>query len=135
MASEGNDFLPVVGDFVTIPGGMTQASLSVMILGDAIPELDESLTVRLTNVELVPPSSAGGLVMSGGTNDGAPVLGNIIESSLVIAANDDPQGVFSISGNDGNSTILVPEPSAVTLRVTRERGSIGEVSISWSGRC
>ena len=126
MASAGNDFSPVTGGSVIIPDGQMQASLPVTIIGDNVPELNESLTVTLTNVELVSTPST----------PASPILGDLRQSTLVILENDDPHGVLVVSGTDGSSTVRVVEPDTstfgVTLRVQRERGSIGQVSVRWS---
>lgn len=126
IASAGNDFTAVVGQALIIADGERQASIPVTIIGDAIPELNESLIVTLTNVELLSPVLV----------EGGPLLGEIAESTLVILENDDPRGLFTISGSDGSAIVRVVEPESlstgVTLTVERQQGSIGQVSVSWS---
>lgn len=124
VASDGNDFTAAFGQEVVIPDGQGQANISVTIIGDTVPELNESLLVTLTSVELVTPLEEG------------PLLGELTEATLVILENDDPQGVFTVSGNGGNAVVQVVEPddlsTGVTLTVERLQGSIGQVSVSWS---
>ena len=126
VASDGNDFTAGVGQSVIIPSMEREANISVTIIGDTIPELDESLTVTLTGVELVSPDGEGG----------GPILGAISEAMIIILENDDPRGVFSISTSDGSRVGRVTEPdsftSGLTLRVIRERGHIGQVSVRWA---
>ena len=126
VASDGNDFTTVVGESVIIPDMGSQANIPVIIVGDAIPELNESLTVTLTGVELVSPEG----------EEGGPILGAITESILIILENDDPRGVFTITASDGSPVARVIEPDSfsfgITLRVVRQRGSIGQVSVSWT---
>lgn len=111
---------------MVLADGQRSASIPVTILGDTTPELNESLIVTLTSVELddTEETSVG------------PVLGAITEATLVIMENDDPRGVFMISGSDGSSLVRVTEPSSftfgVTLNVERLSGSIGQVSVDWS---
>lgn len=103
----------------------SRANIPVTIIGDTIPELNESLTVTLTGVELVDPEG----------ENGGPILGTITESTLIILENDDPRGVFAITASDGNPVLRVIEPDSFTfgiaLRVVRQRGSIGQVSVNW----
>ena len=110
---------------MVIPDGERQASIPITIIGDLVPELNESLLVTLTSVELVNPQEEGG-----------PLLGQLTEATLVILENDDPQGVFTVSGSDGSMVVQVVEPDSlstgVTLTVERLQGSIGQVSVSWS---
>lgn len=117
----------MVGQAVVIADGEGQASIPVTIIGDAVPELNESLIVTLTSVELLNPPP---LV------EGGPLLGDLAESTLVILENDDPHGLFTVSGSDGSAVVWVVEPDSlsigVTLTVERLQGSIGQVSVSWS---
>ena len=132
MASDGNDFTPVVGQSVVISDGVMQSTIPVAIIGDSIPELNESLTITLTNVELINPV----VTEEDGSVRGGPILGDTPQSVLVILENDDPRGRFVITGSDGSSVVRVVEPDGftfgVTLRVLREEGSIGRVSVSWT---
>lgn len=131
VASAGNDFTAVVGGSVDLADGQAQAVIPVTIIGDSIPELNESLTVTLTDTFLVPIPLLPGQMPP----VGEPILGNIIESSLTILENDAPRGVFTISGTDRSSVVRVTEPDSFTfglsLQVTRERGDIGQVSVRW----
>lgn len=119
----------VVGQSVILADGERSVSIPITIMGDDLPELNESLIVTLTGVELV--NTGGEPVISGG-----PLLGAITQTTLTILENDDPRGVFIISGTDGRSEVGVIEPESftfgITLRVERLQGSIGQVSVSWS---
>lgn len=131
VASTGNDFIPMVGQSVILPDSAQQASLPVTIVGDTVAELNESLIVTLTNVELVDPP----MFIEGETSTG-PILGGITESTLVILENDDPRGQFVLAAAGGNAEVHEVEPDSstlgISLTVTRERGSIGQVSVTWS---
>lgn len=125
MATNGNDFTAAVGQSLILEDGQREASIPVTIIGDAIPELNESLVVTLTGVELVNDSILGG----------APLLGQIVETTVVILENDMPYGVFVVSTSDGGDLVRVVEPDSrsvgVTLIVQRLQGSIGQASVSW----
>jgi len=126
VAAAGLDFVPVVSQLVIIPDGARNVTLPVVILGDMVPELNESLVVRLTNVELVTPT----------ISQATPTLGSVVEATLVIEENDNPRGVFLLQTTGGGSEVRVQEPDdltvGVTLLVVRERGSIGRVSVEWT---
>ncbi len=126
VASPGTDFVPVVSQSVIIPDGAREVPLPVTILGDSVPELNESLLVTLTGVELTTPTESAAM----------PVLGSLARATLVILENDDPRGIFVVETTDGRSEVRVVEPESLTLGVTlvvrRERGSIGRVSVAWS---
>ena len=132
MASIGNDFTPVVGQSIIMPDGTQQSSLPVIIMGDTVAELNESLIVTLTSVQLIssPVFITGDIDTSTG-----PILGNITESTLIILENDSPRGQFTLTVN-GSSEVHEEELDGFTLgislTVTRERGSIGRVSVTWS---
>ncbi len=129
VASEGNDFTPVVGQTILIPDGVAMATIPVTIIGDTLPELNESLTVRLVSVELVSAS------LDGPSSD-TPILGALDEANLVILENDDPRGRFAIYGSNGVAVTRVSESEAfdfgVSLTVERLGGTLGVVSVQWS---
>lgn len=132
VASAGNDFTPVVGQSIILPDGAWQSALvPVTILGDTVAELNESLVVTLTNVELItsPEFIAGDSDASTG-----PVLGDITESTLIILENDNPRGQFMLTAADGSAEVHEEEldvTRGIGLTVTRGRGSIGQVSVTW----
>ncbi len=129
VASEGNDFTAVVGQTILIPDGIATSAIPVIIIGDTLPELNESLTVRLVNVELVSDSLNG-------SSSGTPTLGALDEARVVILENDDPRGRFAIYGSNGAAVTRVSESEAfdfgVSLTVERLGGTLGTVSVQWS---
>ena len=123
VATLGNDFTPTI-DAIIIPEGSNQSAIPITIIGDTTPELNESLIVVLTSVEVVRGGSMGGAL-----------LGAISETTVVIFENDDPHGLFYLVASNGRSEIRVREPVGfdfgVTLRVERRGGTIGEVQVRW----
>lgn len=112
-----------------IPDGVAMANIPVSIIGDSIPELDESLIVELVGVGLITSS------IEGTSPSGEPTIGAISVTTLVILENDDPRGRFSIYGSNGLSVTRVSEPEGVSfgvsLTVERLGGTLGEVSVEW----
>lgn len=105
------------------------ATIPVTIIGDSVPELNESLTIELVGVELITSS------IEGTSPIGEPILGDISSASLVILENDDPRGRFTISGSNGLSVTRVSEPDGtsfgVSLTVERQGGFLGVVAVEW----
>lgn len=127
VASPGTDFLTALSATFTIPEGLDESAVPVTIIGDTIPELNETLIVTLLAVEVV-----------GGSTDisaAGPQLGDITETSVVILESDDPHGRFFLVTSTGESEIRVPELQAgslgVTLTVERRGGTIGDVEVRW----
>ena len=126
VASGGTDFITAFSDTITIPEGSSKAAVPVTIVGDTIPELNESLIVTLSSVEVI-----------GGSFEGSNTvlqLGAITEPIVVILESDDPHGEFYLFAGSGESEIQVPELGnlAITLTVERRGGTIGDVQVSWA---
>ena len=126
-ATAGNDYVPIVGEEAIIEGGSSRVNISVTILADDLPELNETFQLSLVGV-----SFAEELLED--TGDGGPQLGELTTSEIVIRENDDPYGRFRITGGSGESVVRVPEVGSfgVSLTVTREAGRVGTVEVSWS---
>ena len=92
-------------------GEMTK-TISINILGDSVPERDESLQVYLSFV-------SGGAILS---ND------NIV--TIVIATNDNAAGVISLASN--SRAALIDEGNTVSLTVERNIGQLGRVMVNWT---
>ena len=106
------------------------ATIPVTIIGDSIPELNESLIIELVGVGLIESS------IEGTSSSGEPMIGAISITTLVILENDDPRGRFTIYGSNGLSVTRVSEPEGVSfgvsLTVERLGGTLGEVTVEWS---
>ena len=127
MATGESDFASAVGASVIIPAGLSMAHIPVTIIGDTTPELNESLVINITGLEVV---TSGEVTMS------LPLLGNLTSSTLTILENDDPHGVFIVYGSGGATEVYIGEPDTfsfgVMLSVERSRGSFGDVSVDWN---
>ena len=112
---------------MVIPQGDNSSAIPVTIVGDAIPELNESFIVTLTNVQIVVA------IQEIPASPTTPLLEGITETTVVIAENDDPHGEFFLFGNNGASMVRVNEMAnfGVILTVERRGGSIGEVQVRW----
>ena len=125
----GSDFMTAVGQSVIIPTGLNTAQIPVTIFGDNTPELNESLIITITGVEVV---TSGDMP----TPTVTPLLGNLTSSILTILENDDPHGVFVIYGSGGAGEVYIGEPDTFTfgvmLTVERSRGTFGDVSVRWN---
>ena len=123
VATVGNDFSPATGDSIILPDGSSSGAIPVTIVGDTLAELNESLIVTLTAVELVAEGSGGG-----------PQLGAITEAEVVILENDDPHGKFFLFGSNGEDVIRVRETPdfGVSLTIERRGGTLGDVQVSWA---
>ena len=126
VATLGNDFSPATGSSIIIPDGASTAAIPVTIVGDTLSELNESLIVTLTAVELV--------IDSRESFGSGPQLGAITAAEVVILENDDPHGQFFLFGSNGEDVIRVRETQnfGVSLTVERRGGTIGEVQVSWA---
>ena len=121
--------MSAVGQSVVIPSGFSTAQIPVAIYGDSIPELNESLIITITGVEVVTLGDTP-------TPTVTPLLGNLTSSILTILENDDPHGVFVIYGSGGAGEVYVGEPDSlnfvVMLTVERLGGTFGAVSVLWN---
>ena len=115
----------MVGRTITVPADVSMVNIPVTIIGDALPELNESLVIRLGMVEL----------SSGDSSSDGPALGSITVTSLVILENDDPHGRFAIYGSNGAAVTRVSESEmfdfGVSLTVERLGGTLGAVTVQW----
>ncbi|XP_059825311.1 adhesion G-protein coupled receptor V1 [Hypanus sabinus] len=110
----------MTGDFLTINGSVTilelqqNAEISVQLLADDVPEVDEIYIIRLTSVE-----------------GGADINEDKDQTRFMVPANDDPYGLFAvypdrqavIVGNDLNRYIQI--------NITRHSGTFEDVSVEY----
>lgn len=127
VATGGSDFVTAVGQSVVISAGFNSTQIPVTIIGDATPELNESLVITVTGVEVV---------TSGEVPISLPLLGNLTSSTLTILENDDPHGLFTVYGSGGAGVVYIREPDtfsfSVMLTVERTRGTFGDVAVRWN---
>ncbi|KAL1783722.1 G-protein coupled receptor 98 [Sigmodon hispidus] len=104
------DFVPVEkGETLVFAIGSREQSVSVYVNDDGIPETDEPFYIILFN-------STGDTVVY---HDGV--------ATVVIEANDDPNGIFSLEPIDK----AVEEGKMNTFWILRHRGHFGNVSVAW----
>ncbi|NWV48163.1 GPR98 protein, partial [Daphoenositta chrysoptera] len=129
QAIAGSDYEPITRQWAVMQEGEEFANLTVTILPDSLPELDEKFTISLLKVELINISAS---------LKNQPTIGQPNTSTVIIMMNGDAFGVFKIYSVSPNATekglyIEVEErPQAnVQLMIHRTEGSLGEVAVEW----
>ncbi|XP_045053798.2 adhesion G-protein coupled receptor V1 [Desmodus rotundus] len=129
QAVAGSDYEPVTRQWAIMLEGDEFANLTVSILVDDFPEMDESFLISLLEVHLVNITASF---------ENQPTIGQPNTSTVVIALNGDAFGVFviySISPNtseDGLYVEVQEQPqSTVELMIHRTGGSLGQVTVEW----
>uniref|UniRef100_UPI00398F1058 adhesion G-protein coupled receptor V1 isoform X2 n=1 Tax=Pristiophorus japonicus TaxID=55135 RepID=UPI00398F1058 len=104
------DFLPLSGNNTLVfEVGERAKTVSVIINEDDIPETDEAFYIVLLH-------STGDTVVYGASR-----------ATVVIEANDDPNGIFSLEPFEK----IVFEGMTNNFMIMRQRGKFGNVSVSW----
>ncbi|XP_069736689.1 adhesion G-protein coupled receptor V1, partial [Phaenicophaeus curvirostris] len=129
QAIAGSDYEPVTRQWAIMQEGEEFANLTVTILPDSLPELDEKFTMSLLKVELMNISAS---------LKNQPTIGQPNTSTVIIMMNGDAFGVFKIYGVSPNATekglyIEVEErpQTNVQLMIHRTEGSLGQVTVEW----
>ncbi|NXF10740.1 GPR98 protein, partial [Smithornis capensis] len=129
QASAGSDYESVTSQWAIMQEGEDFANLTVTILPDDLPELDEKFTISLLKVELMNISA---------TLKNQPTIGQPNTSTVIIMMNGDAFGVFKIYSVSPNATekglyIEVEErpQTSVQLMIHRTEGSLGQVTVEW----
>ncbi|XP_075069096.1 adhesion G-protein coupled receptor V1 [Mixophyes fleayi] len=107
--AEDRDFTGIAGDILVFEIGQRWLNISVYTSEDDIPETDEFFYLLLLN-------STGDTVVSGNGN-----------ATIIIKANDDPNGIFYIEPIGKT----VEEGGYNQFKVVRERGHFGSVFLQW----
>ncbi|XP_048187347.1 adhesion G-protein coupled receptor V1 [Perognathus longimembris pacificus] len=129
QAVAGSDYEPVTRQWAVMPEGDEFTNLTVSILPDEFPEMDESFLISLLEVHLLNTTASF---------KNQPTIGQPNTSAVVIALNGDAFGVFviySISPNtseDGFFVEVQEQPqSSVEFVIHRTGGSLGQVTVEW----
>ncbi|XP_068617051.1 adhesion G-protein coupled receptor V1 [Brachionichthys hirsutus] len=129
QAVAGSDYTPVAAQRAFMDDGSRVANLSVPILTDKLPEMDESFSIQILKVELVNLTVA---------QKDLPSIGQPDEAVVTIGMNGDAFGVFLIyslsvnATNDGLYLEVREAPSVVVpLVIERRGGNLGTVTIEW----
>lgn len=130
QATAGSDYDSVTRQWIVMAEGAEYANLTVTILPDDFPELDEKFIISLLNVALINISAS---------SENQPVIGQPNTSTVVIQMNGDAFGVFvlySISPNTTENGLYVEvqewPQNTVQLMIHRTEGSLGQVTVEWS---
>ncbi|XP_028269622.1 adhesion G-protein coupled receptor V1 [Parambassis ranga] len=129
QAVAGSDYTPVTAQSAFMDDGSGVANLTVPILTDKFPEMDESFSIQILKVALmnltVPQKDL-------------PSIGQPDKAVVTIAMNGDAFGVFliySLSPNATNDRLYVEvreEPKVVVpLVIERRGGNLGTVTVEW----
>ncbi|XP_037657723.1 adhesion G-protein coupled receptor V1 [Choloepus didactylus] len=129
QAVAGSDYEPVTRQWAVMLEGAEFANLTVSVLPDDFPEMDESFLISLLEVHLMNITASF---------KNQPTIGKPNTSTVVIALNGDAFGVFviySISPNtseDGLYVEVKEQPqTTVELMIHRMGGSLGQVTVEW----
>ncbi|XP_053910929.1 adhesion G-protein coupled receptor V1 [Cuculus canorus] len=129
QAIAGSDYEPVTRQWAIMQEEEEFANLTVTILPDSLPELDEKFTISLLKVELMNISAS---------LKNQPTIGQPNTSTVIIMMNGDAFGVFKIYSVSPNATekgryIEVEEypQTNVQLMIHRTEGSLGQVTVEW----
>ena len=88
-AMAGSDYLPQSATLTFTPGGATSANITVQVLGDLVPEANETFRVQITNV-------------GGGILGRSAAIGTILNDDVDLTIND----ISVIEGNQGTSNAV-----------------------------
>ncbi|XP_076853827.1 adhesion G-protein coupled receptor V1 [Brachyhypopomus gauderio] len=129
QAVAGSDYVTVAAQTATMLYGSSIANLTVPILADSLPEMDESFTVQILKVALVNLTVA---------EKHLPTIGQPDVATVTIGMNGDAFGVFILYSISPNATknglyLEVREESLtrVLLVIERTGGSLGQVTVEW----
>uniref|UniRef100_A0A8C7EBG5 Adhesion G-protein coupled receptor V1 n=1 Tax=Nothoprocta perdicaria TaxID=30464 RepID=A0A8C7EBG5_NOTPE len=129
QAIAGSDYESVTSQKAIMLEGEEFANLTVTILPDSLPELDEKFTISLLKVELMNISAS---------LKNQPTIGQPNTSMVIIMMNGDAFGVFKIYSVSPNATkeglyVEVEErpQTKVQLMIHRTEGSLGQVTVEW----
>ena len=124
-ARAGLDFVSIVNsNYALIKNGSSYGSVSITILNDSIPELEEIFEIHLTGVEVVGYNP---------TQENLPEIGGITRINVTIQENDYPYGLFGLQVEreqvlQNNSQYFVYEPNEswmpITFYISRGKGNI-----------
>ncbi|XP_062873808.1 adhesion G-protein coupled receptor V1 [Trichomycterus rosablanca] len=129
QATAGSDYVTMIGQTATMLDGSSTANLTVPIVSDSSPEMDESFLIQILKVSLVNMTVAGKLL---------PTIMQPDIATVTIGMNGDAFGVFKLYSINPNATRnglyleVREEPGArVLLVIERTGGSLGQVAVEW----
>uniref|UniRef100_A0A8C5REZ8 Adhesion G protein-coupled receptor V1 n=1 Tax=Laticauda laticaudata TaxID=8630 RepID=A0A8C5REZ8_LATLA len=124
------DYEPVTSQWMIMEEGEEFANLTVSILPDDFPELDEKFAISLLQIVLMNITAS---------TENQPVIGQPNTATVLILMNGDAFGVFVIYSISPHTTenglyVEVQEwpQNTVQLMIHRTEGSLGQVMVEWS---
>ena len=118
-AKSGGDYEAVVSQSIIMGPGIASSNVTVKIINDNIPELNEHFIVELTRAEVIGLPAGSNVVP----------IGEPKTVNVTIRANDQPFGLLGIymkntGGSGTNYAIIEPDSGAtsVTFEVRRNQG-------------
>ncbi|KAM9857814.1 adhesion G-protein coupled receptor V1 [Aulostomus maculatus] len=129
QAVAGSDYTPVTAQSAFMEDGSEVANLTVPIMTDKFPEMDESFAVQILKVRLLNLTVA---------QENLPSIGQPDKALVTIGMNGDAFGVFLIYSLNPNATddglyLEVREGPMVVVPLVIERrgGNLGTVTVEW----
>lgn len=129
QAAAGSDYVTMIGQTETMLGGSSIANLTVPILTDSLPEMDESFMIQILKVSLVNMTVA---------EKHLPTIRQPDTATVTIGMNGDAFGVFKLyslsphATQNGSYLEVKEEPGTrVLLIIERTGGSLGSVTVEW----
>ncbi|XP_017272706.1 adhesion G-protein coupled receptor V1 [Kryptolebias marmoratus] len=129
QAVAGSDYTPVTAQSAYMDDGSGVANVTVLILTDTFPEMDESFSVQILKVELV------NLTVS---QKNLPSISQPDKAVVTIGVNGDAFGIFLIYSLSPNATndglyleVREEPPVVVPLVIERRGGNLGRVTVEW----
>uniref|UniRef100_A0A3B4ZW94 Adhesion G-protein coupled receptor V1 n=1 Tax=Stegastes partitus TaxID=144197 RepID=A0A3B4ZW94_9TELE len=129
QAVAGSDYTPVTAQSAFMDDRSGAANLTVPILTDEFPEMDESFSIQILKVELI------NLTVP---QKNLPSIGQPDKAVVTIGVNGDAFGIFliySLSPNATNEGLYLEvreEPTVVVpLVIERRGGNLGTVTVEW----
>ncbi|XP_058231364.1 adhesion G-protein coupled receptor V1 isoform X3 [Hemibagrus wyckioides] len=129
QATAGSDYVTMIGQTATMLDGSSSANLTVPILTDSLPEMDESFMIQILKVSLVN--------MTVGEKH-LPTIRQPDTTTVTIGMNGDAFGVFKLYSINPSATQnglyleVREEPGTrVLLVIERTGGSLGRVTVEW----
>jgi len=111
LATPGTDFIATSDANLTLVNGASDGWVPVYVLPSNVPKLSEKFLVQLTRVELASTNVVG-------NPNYLPSLGGVTMTTVYIAANQYPHGLFAIYSN-GPLVVNTKQQSSVQLYVQR----------------
>ena len=115
---------------IIISDNSNTGTISVTIVDDETPEINEFFVININSVELINDINGGrDFDYDGDVSliDSQPILGAIVTTNINIQENDDARGIFSFA----TSTVSTTEGSTLIIDIERSKGTFGAPSVHY----